>query len=46
MVDTLRDALLGNGFGTEAWQTLIWSLGLLVVFFPLAVILYQRRTSV
>jgi ABC transporter DrrB family efflux protein len=45
MVDALRSALLGQGFGSAAWQTLIWSIGLLVVFFPIAIVIYQRRTS-
>jgi hypothetical protein len=31
--------------GADAWWALAWSLGLLVVFFPLAVALYQRRTT-
>jgi ABC-2 type transport system permease protein/oleandomycin transport system permease protein len=44
-VDTLRSAALGQPLGAEAWQTLAWSIGILAVFFPVAVRLYQRRTS-
>src|SRR5262249_12367462 len=45
MVNTLRSTLLGHGFGPDALPALLWSVGLLVVFFPIAVIVYQRRTS-
>jgi ABC-type multidrug transport system permease subunit len=44
-VDTLRSAVLGRPLGSDAWLTLAWSLGALALFFPLAVLLYQRRTS-
>jgi ABC transporter DrrB family efflux protein len=43
--DTLRAAVLGQPLGTDAWLTLAWSLGIMAVFFPLAVLLYQRRTA-
>jgi ABC transporter DrrB family efflux protein len=43
--DTLRAAVLGQPLGNDAWLTLAWSLGILAVFFPLAVLLYQRRTA-
>lgn len=44
-VDTLRHAVLGQPLGTDAWLTFGWSLGVLALFFPLSVLLYQRRTT-
>jgi hypothetical protein len=29
----------------DVWQTLAWALAILAVFFPLAIALYQRRTT-
>ena len=45
VVDAVRAAVLGQPAGTDAWLALAWSVGILVVFFPLAVSLYGRRTS-
>ncbi len=45
MVNALRALVLGQSPGSAAWQALAWSLGILLVFFPLAVSLYQRRTT-
>lgn len=44
-VDALRAYVLGQSPGSAAWQALAWSIGILVVFFPLAVTLYQKRTA-
>ena len=43
-VDALRGFLLNRPVGTSAWQSVAWSLGILVVFAPLAVARY-RKTS-
>ena len=45
MVDALREAVLGQGLGNSAFQALLWSLGFLVVFCPIAIVIYQRRTA-
>ncbi len=45
MVNALRALVLGQSPGSAAWQTLAWALGIIAVFFPLAVSLYQRRTT-
>lgn len=45
MIDVLRNAVLGHPLGSEAWQALAWSIGILVVFFPVAIKTYQLRTS-
>ena len=31
--------------GGDAWAALFWSVGILVVFFPLALIMYRKRTT-
>jgi len=45
MVNALRALVLGQSPGSAAWQTLAWALCIIAVFFPLAVSLYQRRTT-
>jgi ABC-2 type transport system permease protein/oleandomycin transport system permease protein len=45
MVDALRHAVLGQSIGSSGWQVALWSLALLVIFFPTAVYVYAKRTS-
>jgi ABC-type multidrug transport system permease subunit len=45
VVDAVRAFLLGRPVGTDGWVACAWCAGLLVVFVPLAVSLYQRRTA-
>ncbi|HEU5109516.1 MAG TPA: ABC transporter permease, partial [Micromonosporaceae bacterium] len=42
-VDALRAAFDRGEFGSSAWQSLAWSIGLLVVFAPLATWIYGKR---
>ena len=44
-VATARALMLGGPTATDLWQSLAWSLGLLVVLIPLAVSRYRRRAS-
>jgi ABC-type multidrug transport system permease subunit len=39
-----RGLLTGGPVGTSAWHSLLWALGIFVVFAPLAVRAYRRRT--
>jgi ABC transporter DrrB family efflux protein len=39
-----RGLLTGGPVGTPAWHSLLWALGIFVVFAPLAVRAYRRRT--
>ncbi|MEK9157744.1 MAG: ABC transporter permease [Patescibacteria group bacterium] len=43
-VDTVRALILGTPVGNNAWFSLIWILGILVVFMPLAVSRYRKIT--
>jgi ABC transporter DrrB family efflux protein len=45
IVNATRALLLGQPVGTTAWQALAWCVGILVVFAPLSVSLYRRRTA-
>ncbi len=45
VVDAVRAFLLGRPVGSDGWVAFAWCAGLLVVFVPLAVSLYQRRTA-
>jgi ABC transporter DrrB family efflux protein len=45
VINTVRAWMLGNDAGSDAWRALIWSLGLLVIFFPIALWMYKKRTS-
>lgn len=44
-VNALRDAFERGEFGSAAGRSLIWSIGILVVFAPLATMLYARRSA-
>jgi len=45
-VDTLRAAALGQPMGSDGWCPLAWAGGILLIFFPISVWLYQSRTGV
>ncbi len=45
MVNAVRGFLLGQPVGSDGWVALAWCVGILVVFIPLSVSLYQRRTA-
>jgi len=45
VINTVRAWMLGNPAGSAAWQSIAWSLGILIVFFPLALIMYRKRTT-
>ena len=45
VVNAVRDLTLGTDLYSAAVPSILWSLGFLVVFFPLGVWLYQRRTT-
>ncbi len=45
IVDAVRALFLDRPVGSDGWVALAWLVGLLVVFAPLAVRLYERRTS-
>ncbi len=44
-VDAVRALLLGNAVGADGWQSVVWCVGILVVFIPLSVWLYGRRVG-
>ena len=43
--DLINQTMLGNPAGSDGWAALIWSLGLLVLFFPIALFMYRKRTT-
>jgi ABC transporter DrrB family efflux protein len=45
VINAVRSFMLTGGGGPDALPALIWSVGLLAVFFPLGLWLYRRRTS-
>jgi ABC-type multidrug transport system permease subunit len=45
VTNTVRSFTLNGTGGPDAIPALIWSVGTLAVFFPLALWLYRRRTS-
>lgn len=45
VINMLRDIFTGQPWHTEAVLTLIWSLVLLAIFFPIAIHLYKKRTT-
>ena len=45
VINAVRDLILGGSGGPDLVPALIWSLGALFIFFPLAVFLYRRRIS-
>lgn len=45
IVDGVRGLLLGQDIGSTGWQALAWCAGVLVVFIPLSISLYQRKSA-
>jgi ABC-2 type transport system permease protein/oleandomycin transport system permease protein len=45
VINSVRSFMLTGGGGPDVIPALIWSVGLLAVFFPLGLWLYRRRTS-
>lgn len=45
IVDAVRASFLDRPIGSDGWVALAWLVGLLVVFAPLSVRLYEKRTS-
>lgn len=45
VVNALRSSVLGQPIGGDGWWALGWSLLFLVIFVPLSVSLYQKRTT-
>jgi ABC transporter DrrB family efflux protein len=45
IVNAVRSFLLGMPVGSDGWVALAWLAGLLVVFAPLSVRLYEKRTA-
>jgi ABC transporter DrrB family efflux protein len=45
MINTLRAVFLDQPVGNDGWATLAWTAAILIVFFPAAIYMYQRRTT-
>jgi ABC-2 type transport system permease protein/oleandomycin transport system permease protein len=45
VINAVRDLVLGGSGGADLFAAIAWAVGLLVVFFPIGVWLYQRRTT-
>ena len=45
VINTVRAWMLGQSAGSAAWQSLAWSIGILIVFFPLALVMFRKRTA-
>jgi ABC-2 type transport system permease protein len=45
IVDAVRALLLGHAVGSSAWQALAWCALILIVFAPISVSLYRRKTA-
>ena len=45
VINSVRGFILGQPVGADGWQALVWCLGILVIFAPLAVWAYGRRTA-
>jgi ABC-2 type transport system permease protein/oleandomycin transport system permease protein len=45
VINAVRALLLGRDPGSAAWQSIVWSIGILIVFFPLALVMYRKRTT-
>jgi ABC-2 type transport system permease protein len=44
-INAVRSFVLDGTGGADLWAAIAWSLGILVVFFPVALYLYRRRTT-
>ena len=45
VINAVRDLVLGGSGGPDLFAAVAWAVGLLAVFFPIGVWLYQRRTT-
>ncbi len=45
VVNAVRDLTLGGSGGPDLLPAVIWAVGLLIIFFPVGLALYRRRTS-
>lgn len=45
VINAVRDLVLGGSGGADAPAAIAWAVGLLIVFFPIGLWLYQRRTT-
>jgi ABC-2 type transport system permease protein len=45
IVNTIRDLFAGQPVGTGIWTALAWCLGILVVAYVFANVVYRRRVS-
>ena len=45
VINTVRGFILGQPVGSDGWQALAWCVGVLIIFVPLAVWAYGRRTA-
>jgi ABC-2 type transport system permease protein/oleandomycin transport system permease protein len=45
VINAVRDLVLGGSGGADLLPAVAWAVGLLAVFFPIGVWLYQRRTT-
>ena len=45
VINTVRAWMLGRDAGSDAVGAFIWSIGLLVLFFPIALYMYRKRTT-
>jgi oleandomycin transport system permease protein len=45
LINAVRDLVLGGSGGPDLLPAVLWGVALLVVFFPIGVWLYQKRTT-
>jgi ABC-2 type transport system permease protein len=45
VINTVRAWLMGQPAGSDAWGAIAWSLGILIVFLPLGLFVYRKRTQ-
>jgi ABC-type multidrug transport system permease subunit len=45
VINTVRSWMLGQNAGSDAAGAFIWSIGLLILFFPIALFIYRKRTT-
>jgi ABC-type polysaccharide/polyol phosphate export permease len=45
VIDTVRALMLGRDPGQAGVEALLWSIGLTVLFFPIALFMYKKRTT-
>jgi ABC-2 type transport system permease protein len=44
VIDSIRALLVGTPMGNSGWLAVVWSVGILLVFVPLAAFIFRRRT--